>query len=164
MSNKVDTSVTDKIIIGRVSPHIYAFSTPFVLNALKVGDTYRLVSKRIDEWKKTYPNLKKEYEHSAVIDENRIFRDFEVHKFLTNNKKRVQLKIEEIDNGKNNSKEFFENATIIDLDEAISDIKSSAIKNDGKYKFYSSDRLPETFVFERGTTDYALRPNQKKTD
>jgi hypothetical protein len=163
MSNKIDTTVTDKIIIGRVSPHIYAFSTPFVLNALKVGDTYRHVSKRIDEWKKTYPNLKKEYEHTAVIDENRIFRDFEVHKFLINNKKLVQLKTEEIDNGKNNSKEFFENATIIDLDEAISDIKSSAIKNDGKYKFYSSDRLPETFVYERGTADYALRPNQKKT-
>jgi hypothetical protein len=162
MSKLIDTSVTDKIIIGRVLPHIYAFSTSAAQGALKVGDTYRLVSKRLDEWKKHYPDIKKEYEQSAQLDDERIFRDFEVHKFLINEKNRIQLNPDDVD-GEYFSREFFRGATIHDLDEAIADIKSSAIKNDGKYKFYSSDRLPETFTYDRGTESYSLRPNQEDT-
>ena len=162
MSKLIDTSVTDKIIIGRVLPHIYAFSTSAAHGALKVGDTYRLVSKRLDEWRRHYPDIKKEYEQSAQLDDERIFRDYEVHRFLINEKKLVQLNPDEID-GEYFSREFFRDATIIDLDEAIADIKSSAIKNDGRYKFYSSDRLPETFTYERGTEVYPLRPNQEQT-
>lgn len=162
MSKLMDTSVTDKIIIGRVLPHIYAFSTSAAHGALKVGDTYRLVSKRLDEWKRHYPDIKKEYEQSAQLDDERIFRDYEVHRFLINEKKLVQLNPDEID-GEYFSREFFRDATIIDLDEAIADIKSSAIKNDGRYKFFSSDRLPETFTYKRGTEVYPLRPNQEQT-
>jgi len=84
MSKLIDTSVTDKIIIGRVLPHIYAFSTSAAQGALKVGDTYRLVSKRLDEWKRHYPDLIKEYEHSAQLEDERIFRDYEVHSFVLN--------------------------------------------------------------------------------
>lgn len=52
------TEVLDGIIVGRVEPHIYAFTTEEVPNYLKVGDTYRPVSKRLNEWRHAYPNLK----------------------------------------------------------------------------------------------------------
>lgn len=54
-----DLSLLDKIIVGRVEPHIYAFTTNTIPNYIKVGDTYRPVSIRLDEWKKYYPELEK---------------------------------------------------------------------------------------------------------
>lgn len=162
MNNKIDTTITDNIIIGRVDPHIYAFSTPVAHDALKVGDTYRLVSTRLEEWKKHYTKLNKEFEHSAKLEDERIFRDFEVHKYLLNEKKLIQLKPEEIDS-QYKSREFFKKATSKDLNEAINDIKKSAKNNDGKYKFYTSDHLPETYTYTRGSLKYKLRPNQEQT-
>ena len=41
----------DKIIYGRINPHIYAFMTNTIPNYLKVGDTYRPVNVRIAEWR-----------------------------------------------------------------------------------------------------------------
>ena len=58
MENK---ELLDKIIVGRVEPHIYAFTTNTIPNYLKVGDTYRPVSVRLIYWKLVYPELKKEY-------------------------------------------------------------------------------------------------------
>ena len=52
----------ENIIIGRVEPHIYAFTTGTVPNYLKVGDTYRPVSLRLNEWKEHFPDLEKKYE------------------------------------------------------------------------------------------------------
>ena len=57
-----DLSLLDKIIVGRVEPHIYAFTTNTIPNYIKVGDTYRPVSIRLDEWKKYYPELEKKYD------------------------------------------------------------------------------------------------------
>jgi hypothetical protein len=51
-------SILEKIIIGRVDPHIYAFTTNTIPNYLKIGDTYRPVPMRLNEWKKYYPELK----------------------------------------------------------------------------------------------------------
>ena len=84
MNNK---EILDNLIIGRVEPHIYAFTTETIPNYLKVGDTYRPVTERINEWKLKFPNLKKSdnWEWSAKVgeDENAsYFRDFSVHKFL----------------------------------------------------------------------------------
>ena len=53
----------ENIIIGRVEPHIYAFTTGTVPNYLKVGDTYRPVSLRLNEWKEHFPDLEKKYEN-----------------------------------------------------------------------------------------------------
>ena len=39
----MNTEIVDKIIVGRVDPHIYAFETRTVPNYLKIGDTYRPV-------------------------------------------------------------------------------------------------------------------------
>lgn len=35
--------IIDNIIIGRVEPYIYAFTTNTIPNYLKIGDTYRSV-------------------------------------------------------------------------------------------------------------------------
>ena len=40
-SDLIDTHVLDGLIIGRVEPYIYAFTTETIPNYLKVGDTYR---------------------------------------------------------------------------------------------------------------------------
>ena len=82
----IDKSLLEGMIIGRVEPHIYAFSTNTIPNYLKVGDTYRPVSIRLEEWKKRFPELKKEFEQIAKVDDNSYFRDFSVHEFLENEK------------------------------------------------------------------------------
>ena len=71
---KIDTTLLDGLIVGRVEPHIYAFSTETVPNYLKVGDTARGVRVRLNEWRKIFPNLVQQYEHSAQIDDETIFR------------------------------------------------------------------------------------------
>jgi len=43
--------ILDNIIVGRVDPKIYAFTTETVPNYLKVGDTYRPIETRLDEWR-----------------------------------------------------------------------------------------------------------------
>ena len=48
----MDAKILDELIVGRVVPHIYAFSTNTIPNYLKVGDTYRSVDERLSEWKK----------------------------------------------------------------------------------------------------------------
>ena len=158
---KIDTTLLDCLIVGRVEPYIYAFSTETVPNYLKVGDTARGVRVRLDEWRKIFPNLIKQYEHSAQIDEETIFRDFAVHAFLEQEKGRKRLQPDTFDNLPYYSKEFFEEATAADLDEAILDIHKSAIKKDGKYQFYSPDRLPQTFTYERKET-FRPRENQQQ--
>ena len=119
----IDKSLLDKIIIGRVEPHIYAFSTNTIPNYLKVGDTYRSVYVRLEEWRKYFPELKKELEQIAKVDNNSYFRDFSVHKFLENKKNRQRLKITDISAGIYYSREFFKNATKEELIEAVEDIK-----------------------------------------
>ena len=63
----------NEIIIGRVEPDIYAFSTNTIPNFLKVGNTYRPVSIRLKEWKKYYPELEEHFQDTAKIDETLIF-------------------------------------------------------------------------------------------
>lgn len=158
---KLDTTLLDGIITGRVEPYIYAFTTERVPNYLKVGDTTRGVQVRLDEWRKIFPNLRKQYEHSAQIDEETIFRDFAVHAFLEHEKGRKRLQPDTFENLPYYSKEFFEEATTDDLDEAVSDIYKSAIENNGKYQFYSPDRLPQTFIYERKES-FLPRANQQQ--
>lgn len=158
---KIDTTLLNDLIVGRIEPHIYAFSTETVPNYLKVGDTARGVRVRLDEWKKIFPNLVKQYEHSAQIDEETIFRDFAVHTFLEQEKGRSRLQPDTFGHLPYYSKEFFEGTTTADLDEAISDIHQSALEKNGKYQFYSPDRLPQTFTYERKES-YPPRNNQQQ--
>lgn len=47
-----DVEILNEIIVGRVDPQIYAFTTETVPNYLKVGDTYRPLKVRLSEWEK----------------------------------------------------------------------------------------------------------------
>lgn len=157
----IDTTVLDNIIIGRVEPHIYAFSTGTVPNYLKVGDTSRSVRVRLKEWRKIFPDLRKIYQHSAQINDNTIFRDHAVHSFLEQDKGRERLMPDTFENLPYYSREFFKDATAEDVEAAITDIIQSARYNSGRYTLYSADRLPQTFTYAR-TEDYPPRDNQRQ--
>lgn len=158
----MNTEIVDKIIIGRVEPHIYAFRTNTVPDYLKIGDTYRPVEVRLNEWRRYFKDLEKLYEHEARIDE-RYFRDLEIHKYVLNEKHRSRITREKFPNLPYFSNEFFENAIPEDIEEAIDDITESATKNDGRYQFYSMQdgRIREDFHYTRDEKPLIPRPNQQ---
>ncbi len=159
----IDKSLLDEIIIGRVEPRIYAFTSNTIPNCLKVGDTYRPVSERLKEWKERYPDLTKQYEASAKINDDVYFRDFSVHQFLEAEKQRVRLKATDISQDIYFSKEFFKDATATDIEEAINDIQKDYEEKTQKYHFYNAEsRLTETLTFAR-TESFEPRPNQQET-
>lgn len=162
--NNINVSVLNGLIIGRVEPHIYAFSTQTVPNYLKVGDTYRPLEIRLNEWRKYFPNLEKQFADLAKADSETFFRDFAVHYFLENELHKNRLKSDIFTDLPYFSNEFFENAQVQDVKEAIEDIKDSHSKNNGKYQFYKFDesRIPVTHIYSR-TENYAPRPNQQET-
>ena len=158
-----DLSVLDQLIIGRVDPHIYAFTTNTIPNYLKVGDTYRPVAVRLQEWREHFPNLQKEYEHIAKVSNDIYFRDYAVHTFLEGERHRSRLFPSDIAQGVYYSREFFKDASAHDLAEAVDDIQRDYDEHTGKYQFYSAETgLPETYTYER-TETYPPRPNQDKT-
>ncbi len=151
----------DSLIRGRVDPYIYAFETNTVPNFLKVGDTYRPVEVRLDEWRKFYSDLKKKYEHIAKVDDNTYFRDYSVHDFLIQNGFR-RIEKDDVKSGIYLSNEFFMNAKKENVEEAINDIQKSFEKKDNRYAFYDvEDNLPlGDFDFKRDA-DWKPRENQK---
>lgn len=151
----------DSLIRGRVEPYIYAFETNTVPNFLKVGDTYRPVEVRLDEWRKFYSDLKKKYEHIAKVDDNTYFRDYSVHDFLIQNGFR-RIEKDDVKSGIYLSNEFFMNAKKENVEEAIKDIQKSFEKKDNRYAFYDvEDNLPlGDFDFKRDA-DWKPRENQK---
>ena len=157
-----DTSLLDKIIVGRVEPHIYAFSTNTIPNYLKVGDTYRPVSIRLNEWKLLYPNLKKEYEKTALVDKDTFFRDYAVHQYLENKIHKKRINPNDFPELLYVSNEFFEDTSPSDIESAISDIKSSFKNNLMKYKFYSANTSHRIIEEYESTGYWNPRPNQKE--
>ena len=156
----IDTRELDQLIIGRVEPHIYAFSTNTIPNYLKVGDTYRPVSERLAEWEKFFPRLEKQFEGSAKINDEVYFRDFAVHQYLETIKGRRRLQLSDLAEGIYYSREFFKEATSDDVKEAIEDIESDYAAKSQRYQFYNAEnRLPGTTKFAR-TDSYPTRPNQ----
>jgi len=166
MLNKtnINISVLDELIIGRVEPHIYAFSTETVPNYLKVGDTYRPIEARLNEWRKHFPKLEKQFNEVAKVDEETFYRDFAIHCFLENELKKERLENKTIKNLSYFSNEFFKNTTNKDIKDAIKDIKRNYYKNNNKYKYYKFDssRIPITHTYAR-IENYNPRPNQKET-
>lgn len=158
----MDTEILDGLIQGRVEPYIYAFETNTVPNYLKVGDTYRPVEVRLNEWRKVYTDLKKRYEHIAKLDEETYFRDYAVHEYLIQNDF-PRIEKSEFPKGQYYSVEFFKKATKQDVERAIRDIRKSFEEKDGRYDFYNvNDHLPVgNFEFERDA-DWEPRDNQKK--
>ena len=158
-----DLSILDSLITGRVEPHIYAFTTNTIPNYLKVGDTYRPVSKRLSEWREYFPNLEQKFEGSAKITEDVYFRDFAVHYFLESEKRRIRLEPTDLPEGVYYSREFFREATVGDVEEAIADIHDDYESKSGRYHYYDAKtQLPTTEKYA-STGMWFPRPNQQAT-
>ena len=158
-----DLSILDSLITGRVEPHIYAFTTNTIPNYLKVGDTYRPVSKRLSEWREYFPNLEQKFEGSARITDDVYFRDFAVHYFLESEKHRTRLAETDLPEGVYYSREFFREATVGDVKEAIADIHDDYESKSGKYHYYdATTQLPTTEKYA-STGMWFPRPNQQAT-
>lgn len=158
----MNIDILNKLIVGRVEPYIYAFSTQDVRNYLKVGDTYRSVEKRLDEWRKYFLDLEKQFSCVAKVDDKTYFRDYAIHSFLERKKGKDRLERGSIEGISYYSNEFFRDTKVEDIKEAIADIKNSHAQNDGRYKFYrfEDSRIPIDYKWERNE-DYKPRPNQK---
>lgn len=153
--------VIEGLIVGRVRPRIYAFSTNTVPNFLKVGDTYRPVRRRLQEWRKYYPDLQKHFEESASVSNDVYFRDHSVHYFLEQNLGRARLLPADLIAGEYYSREFFKGASREDVGAAIQDIRRDHTENGGRYVFFdAADRLRASFQYVRGP-EWDLRPNQQ---
>lgn len=162
--NHVDNiELLDKLIYGRVTPHIYAFQTGTIPDYLKIGDTYRPVSVRLKEWELKFPDLKKKYEHKATVTDNVYFRDHAVHYYLETSLGKERLKPEQLP--KENlyySREFFKEVMPSEIDDAINDICKQYNSHNSTYTYYdSNEHLSVTVHYERGPK-WKLRPNQKK--
>ena len=161
--DNINTSTLDSMITGRVDPQIYAFSTNTVPDYLKVGDTYRPLEKRLDEWRRYFPNLEHKFSEVAKVDDEVFFRDYAIHSYLESSGK-IRLQKGVIDDLPYFSNEFFKNTNTEDIDKAIIDVKNSHAINDGKYQFYRfvDSRVPINFKWKRNG-EYKPRPNQQKT-
>lgn len=162
MINPEKKELLDALIIGRVKPHIYAFTTNTIPNYLKVGDTYRPVVTRLREWMQLFPNLHKEYENTATINDDIFFRDYSVHQYLEGYLHKHRLTPTEFPDVYF-SNEFFKDVRIEHVDAAITDIQDNYAHNTGKYKYYDANsQLPETFTYA-STGEWKMRPNQETT-
>lgn len=157
----------EEIIVGREEPHIYAFQTNCVPNALKVGDTYRRVDVRLSEWEKYYSNLSKVLEESAFANPNHkgqndftYFRDYSVHDYLKNIGK-YRLQDTDFLPSVYKSTEFFRDTLKADVEKAIKDIQNDYKNNTGQYQFYTEEGLPAKTKIKR-TEKYKPRDIQKE--
>lgn len=161
---KIRNNILENIIVGRIDPKIYAFSTQTVPNYLKIGDTYRGINIRLEEWKKYFPNLQKEYENSAKVDNSNFFRDYSVHSFLEKTLQKERLKEDTFKDLPYYSNEFFKQTSVKDVENALVDIHKDFKENKGKYQFYSFDdkHISKTNYMYKRDKDYIPRPNQQE--
>jgi len=68
-NKQINKDKLDDLIVGRVIPQIYAFTTETIPNYLKVGDTFRPVATRLKEWRRHFPKLKKKFQDEAKVNE-----------------------------------------------------------------------------------------------
>lgn len=163
----MDNSEIEKITFGRIEPHIYAFNTNSIPNYLKIGDTYRPIKVRLEEWKKVFPNLTQQFEEKATITDDVYFRDYSIHQFLEDEKGKHRLTQKDLDkifpDCPHYSNEFFRETENNDILEAIEDIKLNFEENTEKYQFYNTnDKSANSFTYERSDEIWQPRPNQQE--
>lgn len=161
----------ENLILVRNEPHIYAFSTNTIPNYLKIGDTFRPVNIRIEEWNKKISDalgsdvdvrLTKEYSETAVIDDV-YFRDYSVHQFLEDILKKQSIVDTEPELASMYSREFFKDVTVADVEAAIADIREEYHSDDPNknYTYYKlAEKKPSSFHWNHDQP-WKLRPNQK---
>lgn len=155
------------VIKGRKYPTIYCFTIPELPYALKVGETFRPVSVRMNEWKtKAFNNLKPQKHWSATVN-GWVFEDHLVHEYLIDNGEK-RLTIDEFRKvgfpDKSYSREFFKKDGILKGEGLISDVELAINQIKSKIKSNyeslidklkrSSSRVEESEYFydERGTS------------
>lgn len=159
----LDTSALN-IIKGRLEPYIYAFRIESFPPSYKIGDTFRGVDVRINEWRNIYSGLslvhKSDWEWSAMI-KDKFFRDHAVHKYLEDEKGRKAM--EQAAFGSNHySSEFYLDTDIKDIDDAITYIRLNASLPSMPYKLYSVDTLKEIEEGFSRDMSLKLRDNQEE--
>ena len=92
---------------------------------------------RLREWKQFFPNLQKEYEDSATINDDVFFRDYSVHQYLEVDLSKHRLEPQEYSDSYY-SNECFQDVQIEHIADAINDIKENYKQNTGKYKYYDA--------------------------
>ena len=162
----------ENLILVRNEPHIYAFSTNTIPNYLKVGDTFRPVDVRIEEWNKKISEalgadvevkLTKEYAETAVIDDA-YFRDYSVHDFLKSSLGKESIETTDPELVDKYSREFFKDVLVSDVESAIADIRSEYTNDNPnkKYTYYKlAEKKPADFHWNHDQ-NWELRPNQSK--
>lgn len=132
----------DRFIIGRVSPRIYVFKTGQVPDSLKVGDTYRPISERMEEWSRIYTEMYGQKDYSAQVG-NKFFRDYSVHRYLKNVLKKYNLKENDF-SGAYYSKEFFRDTEAEEVEFAVKVISDDIVSDGNHYPSYSLSSHEET--------------------
>ena len=97
-----------------------------------------------------------------MVSDDIFFRDYSVHQFLEHNLKKMRLKSSDIDESIYFSNEFFKDTSIVDIDEAIKDIKDDFDENLMKYQFYNAKDSLRVITEYASTGMWDLRPNQEK--
>ena len=161
----METSALDKIITGRVQPHIYAFRTGTIPDYLKVGDTYRPVEVRLDEWRAKFDSLEEVYREEASVSEDIFFRDLAVHQFFEEVLMLHRLEKGEIPADVYFSNEFFQGATGDNVEAAIEDIRDDFTRGGNHYHFYRFDesRIPVETHYVRSEKPFTPRKEQAQT-
>ena len=158
----MDTQILDDLIQGRVEPYIYAFATNTIPNYLKVGDTYRPISVRLDEWRQHYPDLEQKYAECAKVDDRVYFRDFAVHAYLEQELNRHRLEKEDLPSPSLHlSREFFRDTSPQDVADAVADIREDFSTKSGKYQFYDAETTLPVHVAYASQGRLDPRDNQK---
>lgn len=159
----IDESVLN-IIKGRQEPHIYAFRIDTFPPSYKIGDTFREVDVRIDEWRKIYCGLPFTYDSrwkwSAMVEEN-FFRDHAVHRYLEEEKGRKAMGPEAF-GPYHISSEFYLDTEIKDIDDAVDFIRINSNSPTSSYKLYSAASLKEVEKGYERNLEFKLRENQEK--
>ena len=161
----MDTSIVDQVIIGRVQPHIYAFRTGTIPDYLKVGDTYRPVNVRLDEWRAHYDALEEVYREEASVSEDVFFRDFAVHQYFEDVLNLHRLQKDEIPPEVYYSNEFFQGATKGHVESAIDNIREDFLNSGSHYHYYRFDdsRIPVETHYVRNDRPFKPRDEQAQT-
>lgn len=158
-----NTDLLDKIITGYVPHKIYAFSTPQLLDYLKVGETSRSVNVRLEEWKKSISDLKFEKDWLAMLPKNAkeqtdFFQDYALHEYF----KKHGFEPFCYRHAPGHSKEFYP-VKIKDIEMGIDDISKDYLSDPPrKYTYLSIKDNSKAREHWKRNQDFNPRENQQE--